>query len=431
VIDLAAAGAVAGDHSVARLFIALAAIFAGTKILGELSLRLKQPTVLGEIIAGVLLGGSVLGIVDPVDPVIHAMSEIGVVVLLFATGLNTELSTLVRVGGAATAVAVVGVVLPMASGYYAAEALGATPIQALVAGAAMCATSVGISARVMGDLGQLDTREGQVVLGAAVIDDIIGLIVLAVVMAIAAGGGMGIGATARIGAIAVGFVVVAVLIGGRIASVGHHLVKRAQSAGTLGLLALAFAFALAALADSVGSALIIGAFAAGLVLDDRHDRAEIERATTAVGHFFVPIFFASVGAQVNLGAMANAKSLGIGAALIVCGVAGKMLAGWAPVWFRGNKRLIGMAMVPRGEVGLIFAQMGIASGAIDDGLFGAIMLMVLVTTLVTPPMLASEARRSARRGQRRANELEGNIDDLIVGVAVDEDQGDTGGQHRD
>lgn len=404
-----------GGHAVAHLFLVLATVFAVTKLLGELALRLKQPTVLGEIIAGVILGSSVLGILDPNDPVIRTMSEIGVVVLLFATGLHSDVSSLVKVGGTAAAVAVAGVVLPFGSGYFAAMMLGATSTQALVAGAAMCATSVGISARVLSDLGQMDTREGRVVLGAAVIDDIIGLIILAVVMAIAAGGAMSMGGVAKIGGIAVGFVLIAIVFGGRVATIGHRVVRRAQSAGTLGLLAIAFAFALAALADRVGSALIVGAFAAGLVLDDRHDRKEIERATTSIGHFFVPIFFASVGAQVDLAAMANRQSLGIGAALIVCGILGKVAAGWAPVWFKGNKLLIGVAMVPRGEVGLIFAQMGLAAGAIDAGLFGAIMMMVLVTTLVTPPMLASVARR-AGGGTGGSSLPGGNIDDLVVGV---------------
>ena len=408
---------VAGGHTVARLVLVLAVIFVTTKLFGEIALRLKQPTVLGELLAGVVLGGSVLGILDPQDPLVHAMSEIGVVVLLFATGLHTDVASLVKVGGAATAVAVAGVVLPFASGYFAATVLGASATAALVAGAAMCATSIGISARVLSDLGRLDTPEGQVVLGAAVIDDIIGLIILAVVMSIAAGGAMSPGGVATIAGIAIGFVAVAILIGGRVATVGHALVKRAQSSGTLGLLAIAFAFVLAALADRLGSAMIVGAFAAGLVLDDRHDRKEIERATTSIGHFFVPIFFASVGAQVDLGAMANGRSLGIGAALIFFGIVGKVAAGWAPVWFRGNKLLIGVAMVPRGEVGLIFAQMGLAAGAIDAGLFGAIMMMVLVTTLVTPPTLAVIVRRSGAPAGPSRRDGGGNIDDLVVGVA--------------
>jgi Kef-type K+ transport system membrane component KefB len=394
-VTAAAAAAAGGEGSMAHLLLVLAAVFVATKALGELAVRLKQPAVLGEIIAGVILGGSVLGILDPHDPTIHAMSELGVIVLLFATGLHTDVSSLVKAGPASTAVAVAGVILPFASGYYATVFLGATPTQALVAGAALCATSVGISARVLSDLGQLGSREGQVVLGAAVIDDVIGLIILAIVVGITSGESIGPMDVARIAGVAIGFVAVAVLVGGKVASIGHLFVKRAQVSGALGLLGLAFAFALAALAEKVGSALIIGAFAAGLVLDDRHDRHEIEKATTAIGNFVVPIFFAAVGALVNLSAMMNMKSLVIGAALIVCGVLGKVAAGWAPAWFKGRKLLVGVAMVPRGEVGLIFAQMGLASGAIDDGLFGAIMLMVLVTTLVTPPALAAIARQGS------------------------------------
>lgn len=405
----------------AHLLLVLAMVFVATKTLGELAVRLKQPAVLGEIIAGVLLGGSVLGILDPHDPIIHAMSEVGVIVLLFATGLHTDVSSLVRAGAASTAVAVAGVVLPFASGYGVARMLGATSIQALVAGAAMCATSIGISARVLSDLRQLDTKEGQIVLGAAVIDDVIGLVILAVVMAIAAGSSLGAVDVMRIAGIAVGFVIVAILVGGRIATVGHSLVKRAHTTGALGLLALAFAFTMAAIAERVGSALIVGAFAAGLVLDDRHDRHEIEKATASVGNFVVPIFFASVGAMVNLGAMMNARSLGIGAALIVCGILGKVAAGWAPVWMKGDKLMIGVAMVPRGEVGLIFAQMGLAAGAIDEGLFGAIMMMVLVTTLITPPALAFVARKPPAPTPLAVGYQAGGIDELVGGVAPEKE----------
>lgn len=420
IAEIAAAVTEGSGYTIPQLLLVIAAVFAATKILGELALKLKQPAVLGEIIAGIILGASFLGVLDPSDPVIHAMSEIGVIILLFATGLHTNVSSLLKAGPAATAVAIAGVVLPFLSGYFVAVALGATSTQALVAGAAMCATSVGISARVLGDLGQLNTNEGQVVLGAAVIDDIIGLIILAVVMAVTAGTSVGPADVARIAGIAIGFVLLAILVGGRVASVGHSLVKRAESTGTLGLLALAFAFAVAALADRVGSALIVGAFAAGLVLDERHDSHEIEKATAAVGNFFVPIFFASVGAMVDLGAMANAKSLSIGGALIVCGILGKVAAGWAPVWIKGNKLLIGVAMVPRGEVGLIFAQMGLAAGAIDGGLFGAIMLMVLVTTLVTPPALAAIARRAPTAPNAQGDGFETiGIDALVGGVAAD------------
>jgi Kef-type K+ transport system membrane component KefB len=364
----------------------------------------------------------VLGIVDPGDPIIHALAEIGVVVLLFATGLHTEVRSLVSVGTAAMTVALAGVALPFAGGYFAALAFGTSQSTALVCGAALCATSVGISARVLSDLRVMDTSEGRVVLGAAVIDDIVGLVILAVVAKAVAGTEISVGVVSQISVVAIGFVAVAVLIGGYVATFGYRAVQRFSSTGTLGLFALAFAFALAWLADLAGSAMIVGAFAAGLVLDDRHDRKQIEHATTVLGYFFVPIFFASVGAAVDLGAMSNPHSLALGAALIGCGIAGKVAAGYAPAWFRGDKLLVGVAMVPRGEVGLIFAQMGLAAGAINAGEFGALMLMVIATTFVTPPLLSKVASRSKARLRAGDAGTEGvGIDDLVMGTTWPED----------
>ena len=388
-----AAGAAGGTEPVTGLLVALVAIFVGTKILGEIAQRLGQPAVLGELIAGVLLGGSVLGIVDANNPLLHAMAEIGVIVLLFETGLHTELRSLLSVGSVATTVGLAGVVMPFALGYGSVLAFGVSHVPALVCGAALCATSVGISARVLSDLGRLETPEGRVVLGAAVLDDVVGLVILAVVA----------------------------VIGMRIAPPAFGLIERIKSAGALGLFGLAFAFALALLAQVAGSASIIGAFAAGLVLFGIPQRQEIERATTTIGHFFVPIFFASVGAAVDLRALANPQSLAIGAVLIVCGIGGKIAAGFIPFWFRGRKLLVGVAMVPRGEVGLIFAQRGLASGAIDGGLFGALMLMVLATTLVTPPLLGRVVRRSTIGAVVPAWDDapgEGGIDDLVAGTSL-------------
>ena len=417
---LSAAGG-GGADPVASLLLALVAIFVVTKVLGEIAQRMGQPAVLGELLAGVLLGGSVLGIIDAKEPVLHAMAQIGVMVLLFETGLHTELRSLLSVGSAATTVGLAGVVFPFAAGYASALAFGVAPVPALVCGAALCATSVGISARVLSDLGRLETPEGRVVLGAAVLDDIVGLVILSVVAAIVSGTTVSLLGVSKIAAVAIAFVVAAVVVGMRIAPPTFGLVERIKSAGALGLFGLAFAFALALLAQLVGSALIIGAFAAGLVLFGVPQRQEIERATTTIGHFFVPIFFANVGAAVDLGALSNPRSLAVGAALILCGIAGKILAGFVPYWFRGSKLLVGVAMVPRGEVGLIFAQMGLTTGAIDNGLFGALMLMVLATTLVTPPLLARVARRVARvSAPSTPADLpgEGGIDDLVAGTSL-------------
>jgi Kef-type K+ transport system membrane component KefB len=418
---LAAAADAGAADAVTPLLTALVAIFVATKILGELAQRLGQPAVLGELIAGVLLGGSALGIVDPANPVITVLAEIGVIVLLFETGLHTELRSLLSVGSAATMVALAGVAIPFALGYGSALAFGVSHLPALVAGAALCATSVGISARVLSDLGRLESAEGRVVLGAAVLDDIVGLVILAVIADVVSGTNVDVLHVSKISGVAILFFVVAVLVGMRVAPPAFGVIERIKSAGALGVFGLAFAFALAVLAKLAGSALIIGAFAAGLVLFVVPQKQEIQRSTTTIGHFFVPIFFASVGAAVDLRALGNARSLGVGGVLIVCGIVGKIVAGYVPWWFRGRKLLVGVAMVPRGEVGLIFAQMGLASGAIDAGLFGAIMLMVLATTLVTPPLLGRVARERSDEllavpgSEDRAGE--GGFDDLVAGAS--------------
>jgi len=413
---LAAAAGQAAPADVPAVLAMLVAVFVATKLLGELAQRLGQPSVLGELLAGILLGGSVFGLVDPANPVIHTLAELGVVVLLFAIGLETDLRRLVSVGKTALTVAIVGVVLPMAFGYGAARALGVAVVPALVCGAALCATSIGISARVLSDLGTLDTPEGRVVLGAAVIDDVIGLVILAVIAGIVGGEGVTALGVTRTAGIAVGFVAAAILLGSVVAPPAFKIVERVKTAGTLGIAGLVFAFVLSWLAARAGSAMIVGAFAAGLVLHRVPQRHEIERATTTLGHFFVPVFFASVGAAVELRALGDPRALLIGVALIVVGIIGKVAAGFAPWWFRWRKLLVGVAMVPRGEVGLIFAQMGLASGAIDASLFGALMLMVLVTTFVTPPALARVAKR--RPGTPDELPGDGGIDDLVAGTSA-------------
>lgn len=404
------------DHNTfPQLLLALVAIILATKLLGELAQRLNQPAVLGELIAGVLLGFLVPGLLHASESVIHALAELGVIILLFEIGLHTDIRSLARVGGASLSVAAVGVVLPFLLGYFVATFLGVATIPAIVCGAALTATSVGISARVLSDLGQLERPEGQIVLGAAVIDDVIGLIILSVVATMTAGAALEPLSVLRITAVAVGFVVLALLVGGRVAPHLFRLIEKVRVSGALGLTALAFAFLLAWAATMAGSALIIGAFAAGLVLHPTQQRAEIERATTTLGHFFVPIFFASVGASVDLRTLANPSMLVIGGALTIVAILGKVAAGFAPWWYRGRKLLIGVAMVPRGEVGLIFAQMGLASGALSPVLFSALMLMVIVTTFITPPAIA---RLIAEKDRRPQNDPPGGggIDDLVAGT---------------
>lgn len=406
------------EYSFPDLLATLVALLVATRLLGAVAQRFGQPAVVGELVAGVLLGASLLGVIDPGDPVIHSFAELGVLILLFEIGLHTDLRSLVKVKGEAGTVALVGVLLPFGLGYAAARALGLTTIPAIVCGAALTATSIGISARTLSDLGRLGTAEGQIVLGAAVIDDIVGLVILSVVGGLVGGAALSIAGIATTTAIAIGFVIAALVLGRLLVPPIFRAIGKIEASGTLGVAGLAFAFLLAWLADIAGSATIIGAFSAGLVLHNTPQRAAIEKATTQLGHFFVPIFFATVGAAVELQTLADSRAVVIGLALLAVGVIGKVAAGYAPFWFKGDKALIGVAMVPRGEVGLIFASTGLASGALTAQLYSAVAMMVLATTFMTPPILA----RMIKKGEPQPTEGsdqpgDGGIDDLVAGAA--------------
>ncbi|HEY7482360.1 MAG TPA: cation:proton antiporter [Gemmatimonadales bacterium] len=408
IIPLAGA---AESADVARLLLVLAAILAAAKLFGELAERFGQPAVLGELLAGVLLGRSVLGIVpaDGVEAeVIHLLAELGVLLLLFEIGLETDLREMFRVGPASLAVAMVGVALPFAFGYlfwryapHAASAGGDPTSAAIFIGATLTATSVGITARVLSDLGRMNTPEARIIIGAAVIDDVLGLVILSVVSGVAAGAAVGALDIVRTLAVAVGFLVAAVLLGRFLAPRLFDLINRMQVRYVLVVAAVAFALALAALAGLAGSALIIGAFAAGLILSGTNQFDTIEHEVRPVASIFAPIFFVSVGSSVNLALLdpstpAARSTLLIAAILILLAVLGKIATGWAAPWTKFRRLVVGVGMVPRGEVGLIFADIGRRSGVMGDDVFGAVLLMVMATTFIAPPALkvlfASTAR---------------------------------------
>lgn len=376
-----------GGMSVPDFLFLLIAILVSAKVLGELAEKIGQPAVLGELLAGVLLGQSLFGIVNPSVEMVHLLAEVGVVLLLFQIGLETNLGQLLQVGTASTAVAAVGVALPFVAGFYVCEALGLDVLPSLVASAALTATSVGITARVLSDLGRLKEPESQIILGAAVIDDIIGLVILAVVAQIVAGTELTVTSVGLTTLIAFGFVAAVVVIGRLIVPPTFDLLSRIGREETLATMAVALAFVVCYLADLAGSALIIGAFAAGLTLSPTRHAKVIEHGVARLGVFFVPIFFVSVGAAVDVGTFVDPRVMIVGGALIAVAIIGKVLAGYAPVWYKGRKLVIGVGMIPRGEVGLIFAQMGLTAGALTTGLFSAITMMVMVTTFMAPPLL--------------------------------------------
>jgi len=370
--------------------IAFAAALLGAKLFGELAERVGQPAVLGELLAGVVLGPSVLGLV-PLSHGIELLAEIGVILLLFEVGLETDLEELVRVGGPALAVALAGMALPFIGGWATSLAFGQPPLTAIFVGAALTATSIGITARVLSEISALKTREGQIILGAAVVDDVLGLVVLAVVGQIAEKGSVSAGGVARSAAFSIGFLALALLLG---IPLGRRLVSvvgRANVRGVLVAAAVSFALVVAWGAERAGSAPIVGAFAAGLALARTNRRHDIDAALKPAVDLFAPVFFVAVGASVDVKllnpfAAENRQALGLALVLTIVGFLGKFLAGFC-AWGKLRRSFVGAGMVPRGEVGLIFASLGRQNGAVPPRVFVALVLAVFATTFLAPPLL--------------------------------------------
>jgi Kef-type K+ transport system membrane component KefB len=378
--------------SATELLIALVVIFVAAKIFGEIAERLGQPAVLGEMVGGIVVGVSGLHLLDAHEPMIHLLSELGVVLLLFLIGLETDLKKLISVGPASAAVAVVGVALPFGLGWAVGAYLGYPTTVSAFLGAALTATSVGITARVLSDLGHLKATESQVILGAAVIDDVLGLVFLSVLSAVAAGKSMSVLRVGRELAVAFGFVAAAIILGSLLAPWLMKMIAKLRVTKALFFASIVFAFGLAYLASVAGSAMIVGAFAAGLVIARTDRGKQLEHEVHDVAQFFIPIFFVSVGAAVDLKTLnpfdpATRPFLLVGIALTVVAIIGKLAAGFAAFGQPLRKLVIGVGMIPRGEVGLIFAGMGLASGLLSSGLYSSVALMVMATTFITPPIL--------------------------------------------
>jgi Kef-type K+ transport system membrane component KefB len=395
--------------SVETFLFTVATILVAAKLFGDLAQRIGQPAVLGELIAGVLLGASVLGVVPhdgPLHDVIGLLAEIGVVILLFEIGLETDLREMFRVGKSAASVAIVGVVVPFALGFgfwmilqpdVSAGPNGATlTLTAVFVGATLTATSVGITSRVLADIKQLGTREARIIMGAAIVDDVLGLVILAIVSGLVAGATLTLFGIGLKFAIAIGFLVTAVVLGRWIMP---HVFERIDRSGVRGILvvsAFSFALALAALASVVGSAMIIGAFAAGIILSSTNQFDFITERITPIADIFAPIFFVYVGSAVDASLLNpfsprfDASLIMIAGALLVVAVVGKIVAGYAIRPGRNarlNRLAIGIGMIPRGEVGLIFAHLGLDSGVIGPEGFNVIVLVVMLTTFLAPPLL--------------------------------------------
>ncbi len=376
----------------ATFLVALLAFFAAAKLFGELAERVGQPAVLGEIVGGVVVGVSGLRQVDPTMPVLHLLSDLGIILLLFLIGLRTDLDRLLSVGGAAVIVALTGVSLSFAGGAGVGLLLGHPLTAALFLGAAISATSIGITVRVLSDLGRTGTEEGEVIVGAAVLDDILGLLLLAAMSATIAGRDLTAMGAARLIGVAFGFVIAAIVLGSVLAPRLIELIVKLKVGKALFFGSLLWALTMAWLAGLAGSSLVVGAFAAGLVLAGAKRCTEIEHEIHNLALFFVPIFFVSIGAAIDVGMLNpfNARTRPFfltGLLLTLVAIAAKLIAGQTPFWRPLRRSVVGTGMIPRGEVTLLFAQVGLSAGVLSSGLYSSIAFVVVFTTLIVPPAL--------------------------------------------
>jgi len=422
----AAAGAASSDGGAVggldpAVLLSVAVMLVVAKLGGELFARLRQPAVLGELAGGILLGSlSLFGVawVDGLraDAVVSALAEIGVIILLFEVGLESNVREMVSVGWSSLLVSTLGVVATFALGFGASALFfrGAPALAHVFVAATLCATSVGITARVLRDLGRLQTREASVILGAAVIDDVMALLILAVVAgairADAAGQSLALADFGLIALKAVAFLLGALLAGRYVVPQLFRGAGRFEGRGVLVAVAVAFCFLLAWAAALAGLAPIVGAFAAGLVLDEVHLESfagrggrSLTELLAPVGALLVPVFFVLMGLRVDLRAFGRAEAVGFALLLTAAAVAGKLACALG-VKGRGTNRLaVGLGMMPRGEVSLIFVGIGatltLPSGGavVGAATFGAVVIMVAVTTLITPPALKWSFRKVRTR----------------------------------
>ncbi len=376
----------AAEAELLQPLLQLVAILVGAKLAGEAAERLGQPAVLGELLVGIALGPSLLGFVTRTE-ILAFLGELGAIVLLFEVGLESDVEKLGEAGRPGALVATAGIVLPFLGGWAFALLFVGEGLVALFVGAALTATSIGITARVLSDLGRLQSREGQIVIAAAIFDDVVGLILLSILVTLAAVGTISLVAIATTVVLAVVFVIGSIFVGARGARLLVPFVRRMRVRGVLLVLAFALALALAWAAAAIGLATIIGGFAAGLIFAEVEDVEPIERDVKPLADVLVPVFFVLMGSLVDVRQFVDVDVLVAAGALTAIAFASKAVTGYVLRERSLNRTAIGAGMVPRGEVGIIFAGFGLTLGVISAGLYSALLVMVIVTTLVAPPLL--------------------------------------------
>ena len=375
-------------HELTQILFDLFLIFLSAKIMGAIFEQMHQPGVIGEILAGIIIGPFLLNLIEP-SGVHEVLAEIGVIILLFTVGLQTGIDEILKVGRRALLVAILGVVLPFLFGFLYSMFFEHGTIEAMFIGAAMVATSVGITARVLADLKALDTDIARVILGAAVIDDILGMIFLAVVT----GAGEGTISYLKIGIVlleALGFVLFLILVGQRLAR--KYIVPRVANLRVRNAvfgLAIVFCLGLSALASYIEIAAIVGAFMAGMVLAEFNYKFQLASKAESLYDFLVPFFFVVLGMKVDLLVFSKSEIWLAALLITVFAVLGKLIGCGLGALKMGFKSAVtvGVGMVPRGEVGMIIAAVALGAKAISADLYAVVVFMVVATTMMTPPVL--------------------------------------------
>lgn len=376
------------DHTTAIL-LEIFVIFAAAQVGGYLARQVRLPDVVGQIVAGCLIGPSVLGWITPSEP-LEVLSEIGVVLLLFAVGLETRLQDVKRVGGSAFAVGVIGVIIPFVVGIFWAHSLEPNWPHSLFVAAAFVATSAGITASALKEMGVLRRTESRVILGAAVIDDILAMLLLGVVVAIQAGGSLRVGTLVVVAAEAVGFVVVVVWLGTWMMRRGSKWLDRTRNPMSPLLVVLALCLGLAWIATRFGLAAIIGAFLAGMIASETHQRAQLEEQMQPLLALLTPFFFVLTGAKVELAIFASGHALWLLLIATLLALVTKLAGGWLGALRLGPRSalIVGVGMIPRGEVGIVVAALGLSAGVFGNLMYAVIIAMSLLTSVIAPPFLA-------------------------------------------
>ncbi len=379
-------GAAMGEE--ARVLLTLFIMLAAAKFMAELFERLRQPAVAGEIVAGILIGPSLLNLAAPSE-ITNILAEIGVIFLLFTVGLETKPAAIFKVGKTAAVVAVLGVVLPFVCGWLLMKAWGSTSVESFFVGTAMVATSVGITARVLSGMGLLDAPTARIILGAAVIDDILGLLVLAIVSSMATGA-VNYVEILTTAALAIGFTVFMVVVAAPVVTRVAPRANQFRSGHGMFILGLVLCLGLSVAATFIGVAAIIGSFLAGMAMAEAsEDHPNMHRQINGVTEFLVPFFLVNIGMQLRLDVFRSPAVIVLCVLVTLVAVATKLFGCGLGAINLGIKRAaqVGMGMVPRGEVGIIVAQIGLSLAVIGPELYGVVLFMAVATTLIAPPFL--------------------------------------------